>query len=48
MPKKGTKVDVLPIGKNIKVNAIEGTTIDILKGRKETPAPIPLFPKTKK
>lgn len=47
MPKKGTKVGVPPI-KDMPVTSIESETIDILKGRKNTPSPLPLFPKNKK
>lgn len=48
MPKKGTKKGVKPIGTNMPVNSVEGETIDIMKGRKNPPSPIRLFPKTKK
>ena len=48
MPKKGSKKGVSPVGSNIPVHPIEGETIDIVKGRKKTPSPIPLSPKTKK
>ncbi|MDO8751597.1 MAG: hypothetical protein Q7K03_10730 [Dehalococcoidia bacterium] len=48
MPKKGTKVGVWPLGPDIPVVPLEGDTIDILKGRKQPPHPIPLFPESKK